>query len=91
MQLSTYDYLVEFLTGMNCQANILCHIRHEKYADNDRKVLEDKRLLGKEAVNMLPIKYLRSEVESMLEDGKQYIQLKHEVNLFTPQDKLRTL
>jgi len=54
MQLSIYDYLVEGF-GLNCLSNVLCHIR------------PTSGILGEteEEVVVLPIKYLKSEVQKM--------------------------
>ncbi len=65
LQLSMYDYLVE-LFGFKYVANILCHIKHDFYTYEDEEVINDNTLLGKNKVNILPIKYLKNDIINMI-------------------------
>ncbi len=67
LQLSTYDYLVEQF-GFTFVANILCHITHDVYTYEDEEVVDDKSLVGKNKVNILPIKYYKQDIINMIND-----------------------
>jgi len=62
IQLSIYDYLVEQF-GLVCKGNLLFHIRHEVYSIEDNVPTS---YIGKEKVDILPIQYLKSDVELMI-------------------------
>ena len=66
-QLSMYDYLIEGF-GYTCKGNILCHIRHEVYNLVEARSKKDESLVGKPKVDILPIGYLKDDVELMLKD-----------------------
>jgi hypothetical protein len=70
LQLSIYNYLIEGF-GLKCASNILCHIRHELYDENDYIVNTMPELIGKEKIEFLSIKYLKEDVQNMFEHYKE--------------------
>ena len=66
-QLSLYDYLTE-LFGLEFGGNYLCHIRHHNYEPNDDKARKDKRLIGRQVVDIHNMKYYKSSIQSMVTD-----------------------
>ena len=63
LQLSIYDYLVESF-GLTCLGNILCHIR--TIESDTLSFDENGKQIEKEEVTMIPIKYLKEDVEKLL-------------------------
>lgn len=70
LQLSLYAYLTERF-GLTHVTNILCHIRHEPYSIGDTDLTANPEWLGKNKVDIMPMPYLMTEIQSMIYDYEQ--------------------
>lgn len=71
LQLSLYAFMVE-QRGFIHMASIIFHIRHDVYTQYYNEVDDDPSLLGKSIVDVVSIKYLKSEIIDMLNDYESH-------------------
>lgn len=66
LQVSSYDYLVEGF-GLIHKGNILCHITHDKYTEDNITNEEERKWIGLERVNPIVIPYWKNDIELLYE------------------------
>jgi len=80
LQLSLYAYLIERF-GLKWMGSILCHILHNNYPIDHPDVQRNPSWINKQQVDIIPIKYLKNEIVSMVADY-ELKRSKGQINMF---------